>query len=147
MNRAQPITLNEALAMWVASVPVPVTVNVALAQAALNAKVKVRIEVPPATTLDGLKLPVTPHGSPDTDRSMVCAEPAVTAVLTVYDTFVLVNTSCDGGLTEMLKSFARTDSSLLAVTSENSLVECTSIAHAAMDRARRPETPVIDRRI
>src|SRR5215510_1278221 len=106
MQPAPLTTVTCALAVWVADVPVPVTVNVAVAEGAVEAAVKVRVELPPAVTLAGLKLPVTPDGSPVTVRLTVCAAPAVTAVVTVYEMLEPALTDCDAGLTEMLKSLA-----------------------------------------
>jgi hypothetical protein len=59
---------------------VPVTVNVAVDGAAFAAAARVSVDVPPAVTLAGEKLPVTPDGSPVTDRAIVCVLP-LTAVV------------------------------------------------------------------
>src|SRR5206468_1176655 len=75
------VTVTEALALWVADVPVPVTVKLVVPAPTVDATVRVRVELLPAVTLVGLNVPVMPAGSPDTDRLMVWAAPAVTAVL------------------------------------------------------------------
>src|SRR5262249_56118454 len=52
----------------------------------------------------GLNGPVAPAGRPDTDRSMVCAAPEITAVLIVYVVLAPAATVCDVGFGVMLKS-------------------------------------------
>src|SRR5215468_2106996 len=98
------VTVTEAFVVWVADVPVPVIVKLVVPAPVPAATVRVRVELPPAATLVGLNEPVTPVGSPDTDRLTVWAAPAVTAVLTVYVVVEPAATVCDAGLTEMLKS-------------------------------------------
>ena len=63
-----------------ADVPVPVTVTVNVPVLAVQDAVSVRVELPPAVTELGLKLAVTPLGSPLADSDTVCADPLVTAV-------------------------------------------------------------------
>jgi hypothetical protein len=51
--------------------------------------VKVRVDRPPDVTAAGLNEPDTPEGAPLTDRFTVCAEPLVTAVVTVVAAFAV----------------------------------------------------------
>ena len=59
---------------------VPVIVTLALPRAAAAVAFKVIVALPPAVTLAGLMLPVTPAGRPLSDSETDCAAPAVTAV-------------------------------------------------------------------
>lgn len=76
-------TITEALVVWVADAPVPVIVNCVVLAPAVVLAVSVSVELPPAVTLAGLNLPVTPDGNPETDRAILCATPNSTAVLIV----------------------------------------------------------------
>ena len=59
------VTVMLMAAVWVAEVPVPVTVTVDEPVAASSTLMRVRVELPPAVTVDGLKLAVTPLGNPE----------------------------------------------------------------------------------
>jgi hypothetical protein len=100
------VTVTEACTVWaVEDGAVPVIVNWVVPALVVADVVKVSVELPPATTLAGLKLAVTPVGRLlATDRAMLCAEPDVTAVLIVYVAGVPAMTVCDVGAGVMLKS-------------------------------------------
>jgi hypothetical protein len=69
--------------------------------------VKVRVDEPPEATAAGLNEPDTPAGAPLSDRFTVCAEPLVTAVVTVVDALVVPCAAVtDDGEAAIEKSFA-----------------------------------------
>jgi hypothetical protein len=80
---ADAVTVRATLVAWVAEVALPVIVTVDDDAAADEAAVNVRVELPPADTVAGLKLAVTPLGRPLAARDTVSALPDVIAVLIV----------------------------------------------------------------
>ena len=70
------------------------------------AAVTVKVDVPPAVTVAGTNAPVTPLGRSCTLSWIVSAAPFVEPVVTVYGTLAPRSTFCDGGVTEIEKSFA-----------------------------------------
>jgi hypothetical protein len=83
---------------------VPFTVIAYEPGAAEAEVVKVTVDEPPAVTDAGLKETVTPAGAPDADRLTDCAEPEVTAVLTVAVVDEPGFTAADAGESDSEKS-------------------------------------------
>ena len=94
--------------MCVADVPVPVIVIGYVPAAVPDVVETVSVEELPAVTEVGLKPAVMPAGSPDADSATVCAEPEVTAVLTVVGVELPAVTVPEVGLTEIEKSLVTT---------------------------------------
>lgn len=61
-------TTTEAFTVWLADVPVPMIVNEVVPALVVASAVNVSVELPPAVTLVGLKLPLTPAGNPETGK-------------------------------------------------------------------------------
>ena len=70
------------MAVWVTPAPVAVTVTLVVPAVALLLAVNVRVELPlPGAAMElGLKLAVTPEGSPETERATEELKPPLTAV-------------------------------------------------------------------
>jgi hypothetical protein len=99
------VTVNENGVECVAEVPVPVMV-MGKVPVGVDAEVLIVIvDDPPAVTELGLNEAVAPAGRPLADRDTVCAEPDVTAVLTVAETDPPGVVDLEVGDTEMEKSF------------------------------------------
>ena len=90
--------------VWVFDGAVPVIVRVDVLAVVPAGTVTVRVELPPAVTLVGLKVPVTPAGSPATVSAMDSAVPDSFAVLIMYVVLEPAATVCEVGLGVMLKS-------------------------------------------
>ena len=82
-QRGDVATVIEAFTVWVADVPAPVIVNDVVPNAGVSVAVSVRVALPPAVTVAGLKVPVTPVGRPETDSAMLCETPTAIVVLMV----------------------------------------------------------------
>jgi hypothetical protein len=82
---AGALTVSEMVVVWVTLPPLAVTVMVAVPVVAVLDAVKVSVELPlpGAAKLVGLKLAVTPVGSPDTDNDTAELNPPLTVVETV----------------------------------------------------------------
>src|SRR6185436_18432596 len=84
---------------------VPVTVKVALPPGAACAAVRVNVELPPALTVAGLKLPLTPAGRPLMESVRGSGEPDDTCIETCIVPLWPLSRLSDAGETERLKSF------------------------------------------
>jgi hypothetical protein len=79
----EPVTLSEALVLWISVWSVPATVTVLFPLAAPEPAVTVKVLEPEPVTVLGLKLPVTPAGSPDTAKLTVPLNPLLPVCVTV----------------------------------------------------------------
>jgi len=78
------VTLTDAFAECCTVPDVPVTVKVVVDAVAVDATARVSVELPPAVTVAGEKVPVTPVGSPETLSAIDCVLPLSGVVDTVY---------------------------------------------------------------
>src|SRR5262249_20596004 len=100
------VTTNVSAAACEPEVAVPVIVRVYVPAAVEAPTVTVSVELPPAVTEAGLKVAVARAGSPFADKATACAEPAVTAVVTLALALCPWAIESVVGLTETEKSFA-----------------------------------------
>lgn len=77
------VTVTEPFAECCTAPDVPVTVKVVVDAVAVDATARVSVELPPAVTVAGEKVPVTPLGRPETLSAIDCALPFSGAVDTV----------------------------------------------------------------
>ena len=82
---AAALTVRAIIMVWVTPPPVPVTVTFTVPVVAVLLAVKVRLELPaPGAAMEaGLKLAVTPEGSPETESETAALNPPLTVVVTV----------------------------------------------------------------
>jgi hypothetical protein len=85
-------------------VALPFTVIAYVPGAAEEEVANVTVDEPPAATDAGLKETVTPDGAPEADKLTDCADPEVTAVVTVAVAEEPGFTAADAGETESEKS-------------------------------------------
>ena len=79
------VTVREMVAVWVTPPPVAVTVTVAVPVVAVLAAERVSVELPlPGAAMEvGLKLAVTPAGSPEAESETAALKPPLTLVVMV----------------------------------------------------------------
>src|SRR5262249_16788389 len=109
-----PVTVSVYGVLWVAEVPVPVIVIGYVPAGVVVLVVIVMVDEPPELTDGGWKEGRAPLGRPDADKVIVCAEPLVSAVLTVALTAPPGAVEPEVGATEMEKSFVTHEASLPA---------------------------------
>lgn len=89
--------------VFVTPPPEPVIVTVNVPRVAVEEAVRVNVLVNVGVPLEGLKLPVTPDGKPETERLTV-SEPLTAETVTVACLLAPLHSDRLVGLTEMLKS-------------------------------------------
>jgi hypothetical protein len=77
------VTVTDAFVECTTEPDVPVTVKVVVDTVAVDATARVSVELPPAVTVAGENVPVTPAGSPETLNAIDCALPFSGVVDTV----------------------------------------------------------------
>ena len=98
--------MSAMVAVWVTPAPVAVTVTLVVSAVALLLAVKVRVELPlPGAAMElGLKLAVTPEGSPETERATEELKPPLIVVEMVLLPVLLCATDRLAGIALTAKS-------------------------------------------
>src|SRR5580765_6494932 len=113
------VTVTDAFAECTTEPDVPVTVKVVVDTVAVDATARVSVELPPAVTVAGEKVPVTPAGSPETLSAIDCELPFSGVVDTVYVPLAPCAMVCEAGETATVKS-----GGFAAVTVIDAVAEC-----------------------